>query len=207
MRSGVDRLPDGDGVGVQGDRGGAGQGSAVHGGSGGGGDRGQGHHGAAQGGVGAQGRGAADLPEDVGRLCAVDQGHVASGRRDEGGCGLEEEDGVGVALSVQGQGSGDPEGAGGGVVHARGFGGPAEFHRDGGGARPAALSYAVPRSILACDVMLSAACWVPISCPGGKPVTAVPGLSPRSPLMVLGPVLVTVDPPSTAKLAAVPNEL
>ena len=28
--------------------------------------------------------------------------------------------------------------------------------------------------------------------PGGKPVTAVPGLTPRSPVMTEGPVLVTV---------------
>src|SRR3954463_8071934 len=42
--------------------------------------------------------------------------------------------------------------------------------------------------------------------PGGKPVTAVPGLTPRSPVMTLDPVLVTVDPPSTAKLCAVPRD-
>ena len=45
--------------------------------------------------------------------------------------------------------------------------------------------------------------------PGGlekvKPVTELPGLSPRSPLMTVGPEFVTVEPPSTAKLAAVPN--
>jgi hypothetical protein len=36
-------------------------------------------------------------------------------------------------------------------------------------------------------------------------VIAVPGLSPTSPLITDGPVLVTVVPPSTAKLAAVPR--
>jgi hypothetical protein len=36
-------------------------------------------------------------------------------------------------------------------------------------------------------------------------VTALPGLTPRSPPMVLGPVLVTVEPASTAKLVAVPR--
>ena len=36
-------------------------------------------------------------------------------------------------------------------------------------------------------------------------MTALPGLTPRSPLMVLGPVLVTVEPASTAKLVAVPR--
>ena len=34
---------------------------------------------------------------------------------------------------------------------------------------------------------------------------AVPGLNPRSPLRLLGPVLVTVDPPSTEYVATVPN--
>ena len=33
----------------------------------------------------------------------------------------------------------------------------------------------------------------------------VPGLRPKSPLMVLDPVLVTVEPPKTAKLSAVPS--
>ena len=41
--------------------------------------------------------------------------------------------------------------------------------------------------------------------PGGKPVTAVPGLTPRSPLITLGPVLVTVVPASTAYDVAVPR--
>lgn len=41
--------------------------------------------------------------------------------------------------------------------------------------------------------------------PGGKPVTAVPGLTPRFPEMIDGPVLVTVVPANTAKDVAVPN--
>jgi hypothetical protein len=41
---------------------------------------------------------------------------------------------------------------------------------------------------------------------GGKPVTAVPGLTPRSPVITLGPVLVTVEAPSTAKLWAIPSD-
>jgi hypothetical protein len=45
----------------------------------------------------------------------------------------------------------------------------------------------------------------PVTVPGGNPVTAVPGLTPRSPLMALGPVLVTVVPARTAKLPAVPR--
>ncbi len=38
---------------------------------------------------------------------------------------------------------------------------------------------------------------VPSTVPGGKPVIDVPGDSPRLRLRTLGPVLVTVDPPST----------
>jgi hypothetical protein len=41
--------------------------------------------------------------------------------------------------------------------------------------------------------------------PGGKPVIAVPGLTPRSPESMLVPVLVTVEPPRTTKLPAVPR--
>jgi hypothetical protein len=44
-----------------------------------------------------------------------------------------------------------------------------------------------------------------ITCPGGKPVTALPGLTPRSPEMIEGPVLVTVEPANTAKDVAVPS--
>src|SRR6185503_11892441 len=41
--------------------------------------------------------------------------------------------------------------------------------------------------------------------PGGKPVTDVPGSTPRSPVMIVGPVLVTVAAPSTAKASAAPS--
>ena len=42
--------------------------------------------------------------------------------------------------------------------------------------------------------------------PGGNPVTALPGLSPRSPpVMVVAPVLVTVEPARTLKFPAVSN--
>ena len=41
--------------------------------------------------------------------------------------------------------------------------------------------------------------------PGGKPVTAEPELTPKSPEMVEGPVLVTVVPAKTAKGVAVPR--
>src|SRR5689334_18549860 len=43
--------------------------------------------------------------------------------------------------------------------------------------------------------------------PGGKPVTALPGLTPRSPPRTVGPVLVTVEPASTENDAAVPSEV
>jgi hypothetical protein len=41
--------------------------------------------------------------------------------------------------------------------------------------------------------------------PGGNPVIAVPGLTPRSPVRTVAPVFVTVDPPRTANDAAVPK--
>ena len=48
-------------------------------------------------------------------------------------------------------------------------------------------------------------CSVPLTMPGGNPVTAEPGETPRSPLMTEAPVLVTVLPASTPKLLAVPS--
>src|ERR1700719_4064129 len=41
--------------------------------------------------------------------------------------------------------------------------------------------------------------------PGGNPVTELPGLSPRSPVMIVAPVLVTVDAPKMAKVSAAPS--
>src|ERR1700736_1625550 len=41
--------------------------------------------------------------------------------------------------------------------------------------------------------------------PGGNPVTELPGLSPRFPLMIVAPVLVTVDEPKMAKVSAAPS--
>ncbi len=59
----------------------------------------------------------------------------------------------------------------------------------------------------ACNATASAA-WIvpPTTVPGGKPVIAVPGLTPRSPTRTVGPVFVTVVAPSTAKLPAVPSD-
>jgi hypothetical protein len=76
------------------------------------------------------------------------------------------------------------------------------------GPRPAASLYAVVRSVCACNATASAACMTPVPgviIPGGKPVTAVPGLTPTSPEITEGPVLVTVWPANTAKDVAVPN--
>jgi len=72
--------------------------------------------------------------------------------------------------------------------------------------KPARVVYAVVRSVCACAATASAA-WIvpPITVPGGKPVTAVPGLTPTSPWRVLEPVLVTDAPARTAKAAAVPS--
>jgi hypothetical protein len=61
------------------------------------------------------------------------------------------------------------------------------------------------RSVCACPATPSALCWVPFTIPGGKPVTAVPGLTPRSPEIVEEPVLVTVELANTAKDFAVPK--
>jgi hypothetical protein len=72
-------------------------------------------------------------------------------------------------------------------------------------ARPAASLYAMVRSDCACAATASAAWIGPFTVPGGNPVTAEPGLTPRSPFTTEGPVLVTVEPASTAKLLAVPR--
>src|SRR3972149_6905138 len=62
------------------------------------------------------------------------------------------------------------------------------------------------RSLWAWSATASAACVAPaVKLPGGKPVIALPGLTPRLPKIVVGLVLVTVWPPRTAKLAAEPS--
>ncbi len=68
--------------------------------------------------------------------------------------------------------------------------------------------YAVSASRRPLPATASAACFVPggVMTPGGKPVIALPGLTPTfRPLILDGPVLVTVDPASTPKLADVPK--
>jgi hypothetical protein len=65
--------------------------------------------------------------------------------------------------------------------------------------------YAVVKSAWACAATMSVTCWRPFTMPGGNPVTEVPGLRPRFPLMTVRPVLVTVVPARTPKLLAVPR--
>src|SRR6202030_4587430 len=43
--------------------------------------------------------------------------------------------------------------------------------------------------------------------PGGKAVIAVPAQTPTSPVTTVSPVLVTVEPRRTPKVAAVPNDI
>src|SRR2546428_6448149 len=71
--------------------------------------------------------------------------------------------------------------------------------------RPAASLYAVVKSSCAWAAAGSPAWIVPLTVRGGNPVTAVPGLSPRSPLTVVAPVLVTVEPARTANVLAAPR--
>jgi hypothetical protein len=65
--------------------------------------------------------------------------------------------------------------------------------------------YAVVKSIWACAATASVMCWTPFTMPGGNPVTELPGLRPRFPLMTVRPALVTVVPARTPKLLAVPR--
>src|SRR5438552_6653078 len=71
--------------------------------------------------------------------------------------------------------------------------------------RPAASLYAVVKASCAWAAAGSPAWIVPLTVPGGNPVTAVPGLTPRSPLTVVAPVLVTVEPARTANVVAAPR--
>src|SRR6185369_7286694 len=71
------------------------------------------------------------------------------------------------------------------------------------GVRPAASLYAVVRSPWAWAAAASAIWIVPLTV--GDPVTEVPGLSPRSPLIVVGAMLVTVEAARTANVLAAPR--
>jgi hypothetical protein len=73
-------------------------------------------------------------------------------------------------------------------------------------ALPAASTYALVRSSLACPATASPAWIVPPTIPGGNPVTEARGASmPRSLLTVVGPVFVTVVWARIEKLRAVPR--
>ena len=77
---------------------------------------------------------------------------------------------------------------------------------------PAALLYAAVKAFLADSAVASAWCICPVTVPGPSfavvpknPVTAAVGCVPRSPVTLVGPVLVTPAAASTAKLCAAPN--
>jgi hypothetical protein len=61
----------------------------------------------------------------------------------------------------------------------------------------------VVSAFLAPIATASSTCVCPSTC--GAPVTEEPGLRPKSPNIVVGPVFVTVEPPNTEKLAADPT--
>ena len=72
-----------------------------------------------------------------------------------------------------------------------------------GTVRPAASLYAVVKSPWAVAAVRSAACIAPpTTVPGGNPVTALPGLTPKFPLTIVGPVFVTVEPANAVKFPA-----
>jgi len=62
------------------------------------------------------------------------------------------------------------------------------------------------RSSFACAASVSVKCIEPpVTTPGPKPVTALPGLTPNCPVTIVAPILVTVDPASTPNVDAVPS--
>src|SRR5688572_1482653 len=71
------------------------------------------------------------------------------------------------------------------------------------GVRPAASLYATVKSTCAWAAAASAIWIVPLTV--GDPVTEVPGLKPRSPLIVVGAMLVTVEAAKTANVLADPR--
>src|ERR1041384_1313454 len=75
------------------------------------------------------------------------------------------------------------------------------------GVRPAAALYAVVKSAWARAAAASPAWIVPFTIPGGNPVTAVPGLNPRSPLTIVPPVLVTFEAARTTNVLADPRAI
>src|ERR1051326_3119439 len=72
--------------------------------------------------------------------------------------------------------------------------------------RPAASLYAVVSASCASAAVGSAMCSVPLRIAGGKPVIAMPGLTPRSPVTVLAPVLVTAEPARISNVPSPPSD-
>jgi hypothetical protein len=72
--------------------------------------------------------------------------------------------------------------------------------------RAAVSLYAAVNANCAPSAVASPACTTPPTMPGGNPTTEVLGLTPRSPLNTVVPLLVTPVPPSTEKVAADPSE-
>ena len=131
----------------------------------------------------------------------------AAGADGQGRAGLEDEDGVRVALGVEGQGAAQPERARGGVDPGRQratgeVGGDRRRRASPGGVVVGGGEVALAPAAATPSVM-----WIvpAMTIPGGKPVTADPGSRPTLPLMTLGPVLVTVLPARTAKVPSVPS--
>jgi hypothetical protein len=62
--------------------------------------------------------------------------------------------------------------------------------------RVAASRYAVVKSLCAVTAVAFAMYCVPVTIPGGKPVTEVPGLKPKFPVMTVPPVFVIVELPT-----------
>src|ERR1035437_4389115 len=79
------------------------------------------------------------------------------------------------------------------------------------GVSPARILYAARASEWALAATDPPTYVVPFTIPGPgvgenvKPVIVVPGETPRSPLRTVLPMLVTVEPPKTAKLSAAPR--
>lgn len=72
------------------------------------------------------------------------------------------------------------------------------------GTRPFALLYAVRQAASALHAAVPPADVVPVHFPGGKPVMAVPGQVPQSPVMTVSPVLVRVEAAIAPKVLASP---
>ena len=143
-------------------------------------------------------RGAADLPEDVARLGAVDEVHVARRRGDQRRGGLEDEHGVGVALGVERERPGEAERRrrlvdAGREREAAEVGGQQRRRRAPGGV---VVGGGEVRLRLERDGVGRVD--RPVHGAGREARDRRPGLTPRSPLIVVGPVLVTVCPARTA---------